>query len=163
VLNAGKKKYQRKDLPIALGTFKNFGPLTVNPDSIGKFLIVMYIPATRDGGKDFGAMFVVKDKLADGVEAPTRKDPTDPAKEAYWPMDQAALKLTPVAKGVLKVEAETSTPDFAKYRRRVDGDAWADGLPASWTLHAGSNSLEVAAVNKFGVQGEASRVVLDVK
>ena len=56
------------------------------------------------------------------------------------------------------------TPDFDKFRHRVDGGAWTDGPPsAQWKLHKGANALEAAAVNKFGVQGAVSLVKLEVK
>ena len=40
---------------------------------------------------------------------------------------------------------------------------WSDGAPKAWKLHAGANTLEVRAVNKFGLPGAISKVVLEMK
>jgi hypothetical protein len=117
-----------------------------------------------DGKADYGKMFITKDKLCEGVPYHTRTCPKDPATEPYWPMQQAALTLTPGAGTAIAVKADTMTPDFDKFRHRVDGGAWTDGPPPEeWKLHKGENTLEVQAINKFGVEGSVSKVALEMK
>jgi hypothetical protein len=158
-------KHTVADMPIDRGTHPGFGKLTLNGDSIGKFLYVAYVPTTPAGGPDYGKMFITKDKLCEGVDYHTRVCPKDPATEPYWPTQQAALTLAPAGgDGTLTVKTETLTPDFAKFRHRVDSGAWTDGpAPSEWKLHKGENTLEAQAVNKFGIEGAVSKVSLEVK
>ncbi len=149
------------DLPIDRGTHRGFGRLEINERSLGKFAILAYTPERPDGRPDYGKMFITRDRHAEGIEYHTRRNPTDPAVEPYFPVQQAALTFTVAGDARLAVRAETLTPDFAHFRHRLDGGAWTDGVPATWTLHAGTNTLEVAAVNQFGVAGRASKVVLE--
>jgi hypothetical protein len=108
-------------------------------------------------------MFITRDQYAQGITYHTRRNPEAPAVEPYFPIQQTEIVLTPARDGVLAVRLDTLTPDFASWRHRLDGGDWTDGAPAAWTLHAGANTLEVAAVNKFGVAGRASKVVLERK
>jgi hypothetical protein len=163
VIGAERERHTTADLPIVRATHKGFGNLGINGDSLGKFLYIAYQPTTRDGKPDYANMFITKDQLCEGVQYHTRKNPADPAHEPYWPMCQAALALTPSGDSKLDVAADTVTPDFADYRWRVDGGDWRQGPPGQWTLHEGSNSLEVVSVNKFGREGVPSKVVLEAK
>ena len=141
-----------------------FGKLTLNGDSLGKFLFVSYVPRAAAGGPDYGKMFITKDKLCEGVEYDTRICPKDPATDPYWPVQQAALRLAPGAGMAITVKADTMTPDFDKFRHRLDGGAWKDGPPPKeWNLHKGENTLEVQAVNKFGIEGAVGKVALEMK
>jgi len=58
------------------------------------------------------------------------------------------------------VSVKTLTPNFANYRYRINEGKWVDGEPGIWKLKKGKNTLEVKAVNAFGVEGVPSRVVL---
>jgi heavy metal-binding protein/transglutaminase superfamily protein len=150
------------DMPISRGTHKGFGTLKLKPESIGKFLFVSYTPIKADGRPDYGKMFITKDKLCEGVKYHTRRNPEKPAEEPYFPVQQAAIWTLPWQGSKVKVWATTLTPDFKTFRHRIDGKAWADGAPKEWTLHDGENLLEVISVNKFGIQGAPSKVVIDV-
>ena len=173
VIGKEGRKHTVADMPIKRGTHAGFGTLALNENSLGKFLYVSYMPATIDGKPDYGKMFITKDKLCEGVDYHTRTCPKDPATEPYWPMQQAALTLTLGAGMSVAVKADTMTPDFDKFRHRVDGGStsalpqggkWTDGPPpADWKLHKGENTLEVQAVNKFGVEGAVSKVSLELK
>ena len=151
------------DLPIARGTHPGFGTLRINDRSLGKFAILAYTPDNPDGTPDYGKMFITRDRYAEGIEFHTRRNPTDPAVEPYFPVQQTAIELTVAGDGVLAVRTDTLTPDFAGWRHRLDGGAWADGAPSSWALHGGTNTLEIAAVNKFGIVGRPSKVVLECR
>ena len=164
VIGNNAERRRTADMPIKRETHAGFGTLELNANSLGKFLYVAYTPATVDGKPDYGKMFITKDKLCEGVPYHTRTCPKDPATEPYWPMQQAALTLTPAAGAAIAVKAETMTPDFDKFRHRVDGGAWMDGPPpGEWKLHKGENTLEVQAVNKFGVEGAVSKAGLELK
>jgi hypothetical protein len=158
------QKHKPSEMPIKRETHRGFGTLELNANSLGKFLYVGYVPVTIDGQSDYGQMFITRDKLCEGVPYHTRICPKDPATEPYWPMQQAALTLTPGAEAAIAVKAEAMTPDFDKFRHRVDGGAWTDGPPpAEWKLHKGENTLEVQSVNKFGVEGAVSKAAFDMK
>ena len=163
VIGPARERHPVSDLPIDRAYHKGFGMLGINDRSIGKFLYIAYTPKTADGGPDYGRMFITKDALCEGLSYHTRKCPDDPAREPYWPMCQADLKLAVADGAKLKVTVDTFTPDFAGYRSRVDGGDWREGALESWGLHAGTNSLEVVAVNEFGLTGLPSKVVLDVQ
>ncbi|MBN2584213.1 MAG: right-handed parallel beta-helix repeat-containing protein [Planctomycetes bacterium] len=164
VVGKEAEKHTTPDMPINRGTHAGFGTLTLNDRSLGKFLYVAYIPASNDGKRNYGTMFITKDGLCEGVTYHERICPQDPSAEPYWPMQQAALTLTPSAGTTILVKADTMTPDFAMFRHRIDGGVWVDGPPpAEWNLHKGGNTLEVRAVNRFGVEGAVSTVALQMK
>jgi len=163
VIGAERERHPVTDLPIDRAYHEGFGMLGINDRSIGKFLYIAYTPSQPDGGPDYGQMFITKDKLCEGVPYHTRKCPDDPAREPYWPMCQADLKLAPAGDMKLKVTVDTFTPDFAGYRWRVDNGDWQEGTPDVWDLHVGTNSLEVVSVNEFGCTGLPSKVVLEVQ
>jgi hypothetical protein len=84
---------------------------------------------------------------------------TDP-RDAYYPINQAAVALVPDGDS-LKVTLGTMTPNFKEFRVRIDGGEWKATDPAFvWKVHDGENRLEAVSVNKFGVEGPASTVVL---
>jgi len=163
------KTYSTGDMPIERGTHKGFGTLKLKPESLGKFLYLAYTPTTADGSPDYGKMFITKDELCEGVTYHARKNPADPELEPYWPMQQAAIHLERRGGVNLEFTLKTLTPDFETFRYRIDGKAWADcgeGTdlePNGWRLHGGTNSLEVKAVNMFGIEGRPSKVVLEVE
>ena len=164
VVGKEAERHTTADMPIKRETHAGFGTLTLNRNSLGKFLYVDYIPASIDGKPDYDKMFITKDKLCEGVEYHTRTCPKDPAAEPYWPMQQAALTLAPGVGTAITVKADTMTPDFDKFRHRLDGRAWTDGPPpGEWKLHKGENTLEVQAINKFGVEGAVSKVALEMR
>ncbi|MFW6146081.1 MAG: transglutaminase-like domain-containing protein [Planctomycetota bacterium] len=151
------------DLPIARGTHPGFGTLRINERSLGKFAILAYTPETPDGTPDYGKMFITRDQYAEGIKFHTRRNPTDPAVEPYFPVQQTAIDLASAGDGVLSVRADTLMPDHAGWRHRLDGGRWTEGVPSTWALHAGTNTLEIAAANKFGIVGRPSKVVLERK
>jgi hypothetical protein len=164
VIGKEGQKHKTSEMPIKRETHRGFGTLELNANSLGKFLYLGYVPVSIDGRSDYGKMFITKDKLCEGVPYHNRICPRDPATEPYWPMQQAALTLMPGPEAGITVKAETMTPDFDKFRHRVDGGAWTDGPPpAEWKLHQGENTLEVQPVNKFGVEGAISKAAFDMK
>lgn len=176
VIGKERKKYKKSDMPIFRATHAGFGDLALGPRSIDKLALMGMIPNTNlmDAGPDYAKMFILKDdELSRGVSWHKRDNPKNPAVEPYFPLGQADLKLEPVAgpstssgqerPAAVKVTVSTMTPNFAGYRWRLDGQAWTEGEPGTWTLHKGTNTLEVKSVNRFGVEGRPSKVVLEVK
>ena len=65
--------------------------------------------------------------------------------------------------GVLEIDVETATPNFAHFQVRTDGGGdgeWEEAAegPLTWMLHAGENELEVRGVNAFGRPGRTARL-----
>ena len=83
-------------------------------------------------------------------------------KDAYYPINQAAMALVREG-GAVKVTLGTLTPNFKEFRVRLDGGEWKTSEPTfTWAVKAGKNRLEAMSVNRFGVEGAISTVVLDV-
>jgi hypothetical protein len=191
VVGEGGKHYKLSDLPLRLphpGSTGNF-PLEARTFDVYGHLFFETSTCPMDApseAKDRPA-FIVKDALCDGVKWHTRDNPKDPAHEPYFPLGQAALKLEPIAGAEnLALQVDTMTPNFFNYHVRIDGERWMDALAGpsiprasavasagetakrgprhegTWALHAGTNTLEFVAVNKFGVEGTPSKVVLEV-
>ncbi len=162
VLGADRKRYTRKDFPVFIAKHAGFGDLKLDVDCFDTYAFLGYVPNTNlmDAGPDYGRMFITKDAICDGTKWHVRKNPKDPAHEPYFPIQQAALTLTPAKQGLaLDVAIKTLTPNFKGYRVRVDGKVWAEGSAAfAWPLHEGANTLEAISVNTSGVEGAVSRV-----
>lgn len=173
VMGAERKKYTRKDMPILRAKHAGFGDLSLDTRTMDKYAFLGYIPNTNlmDAGMDWGKMFIVRDALTEGVSWHNRDNPKNPGVDAYFPINQAALTITAAgaaeaeaAEGVtLAVSAATMSPNFLTFRYRYDEGEWTEGKVTGWKLHAGSNTLEVQAVNRFGVGGPVSKVALEVK
>lgn len=156
-----REKYSISDLPVFIKYHEGFGRLDVNTRSLDKLAIISYIPNLNlmDAGPDYGNMFITRDAYAEGIVYHTRKNPEDPARDPYFPINQAALTLTPLDKQSIRVRIRTITPNFKTFKVRLDGITWTDtGGSLVWDLHAGKNSLEAVSVNKYGVQGPVSQV-----
>lgn len=85
------------------------------------------------------------------------------ARDLYWTLDQASLRLEtdPAAPAVVNVEFGQSMPFFARYAVEVDGARVAvDANPWRWRLHEGVNRLAVRPVDEFGATGAGSSVTL---
>jgi len=104
--------------------------------------------------------FSIKDDFAKGDYHPNDLLTTNPAVDPYFPINQAALALVPEGESI-KVTLGTMTPNFKEFRIRLDGGEWKATEPAFvWKIHDGENRLEAVSVNKFGVEGPVSTVVL---
>lgn len=163
VIGKERKPYRKSDLPIFLGRFAGFGDLTVPVDELDKYGFIAYIPNTdlMDTGLDYANMFIVKDRLCDGTRWHTRTVPPNPAVDPYFPINQAALTVTPEP-GQVRVTLQTMTPNFKAYQARIDSGAWTSSeTPILWRTHPGLNRLEVRTVNQFGVNGPVSSVEVE--
>jgi hypothetical protein len=162
VVGTERKKYKKSDLPIVLGSFPKFGDLTVDPDEPDKYGFIGFVPNTNlmDAAFDYAKMFIIKDKLCDGTKWHERVYPKDAAIDPYFPINQAALTLT-VESAKLKVSVKTMTPNFKEYQVRFDGGVWKSTADIfAWELHAGTNRLEIKAVNQFGIDGPVSTTII---
>ncbi len=139
------------------------GDLTVPADELCKYGFMGYIPNTdlMDSGPDCGRMFIVKDKLCEGTRWHTRRNPANPAVDPYFPINQVAVSLAPEQDKV-RVTLRTMTPNFQTYEARIDGGSWTrTDSSLFWSIHAGSNRMEIRTVNQFGVEGSASIVEVE--
>jgi hypothetical protein len=164
VIGKERRRYRKSDLPIFLKHFAGFGDLAIYPDELDKYGFTAYIPNTdlMDSGFDYAGMFIVQDQLCEGTKWHVRTVPANPATDPYFPIGQAALRLTPDA-GKIRVQLQTLTPNFERYEVRLDGGGWRPaGDEFDWPVHAGENRLEARTRNKFGITGPISTAVVDV-
>ena len=80
----------------------------------------------------------------------------------HWSLNQAELHPHLTEKGgEVRVDVATETPNFSHFLVRSNDGEWRE-RPASfaWRLRRGRNELEVKPVNKFNVEGKASRLVV---
>lgn len=166
VVGKEKSRHKKRDLPVFLERFPDFGDLTIDPDELDKYGFIGYIPNTNvmDAGNDYGQMFIVKDQLCAGTKWHERVLPAHPEGDPYFPINQAAMELEP-ATDHIEVALQTFTPNFRGFELRRDGEAaWRpSGGKICWSVHPGANRLEARAVNQFGVAGPASFVEVKVE
>jgi hypothetical protein len=88
---------------------------------------------------------------------------TSHARDFYWTINQAQIFLSATAKPAeLEVQLDTVTPNFAGYKVRIDGGEWRDSGPEfTWTLHAGTNTIEAKPTNAFQLDGIISTVKIE--
>lgn len=160
VIGAEQKRHTVKDLPINLGNF------SLRPNTFHKYAFLSYIPNTdlMDAGPDYEKMFISKDAICEGTKYHTRKNPADPAVEPYFPIHQAALELAPAQGSTLNVKIRTLTPNFKTFLVKIDAGDWRPSAETlSWPLHPGENTLVAKSVNRFGVEGPVSTVMLEMQ
>jgi hypothetical protein len=164
VLDKERKRYRTSDIPVFRGRYDGFGDLVLDGGALNVYAFIGYVPNTNlmDAGPDYGKMFITQDAICAGTKWHKRDVPADPATEPYFPINQAALTLTPEGAGV-RVALKTMTPNFETFLARVDGGEWKPvGEGFAWALKAGANRLEVKSVNRFGVEGPVSTAEVGV-
>jgi hypothetical protein len=158
VLDKDAKRYRKSDMPVFRGRYPGFGDLVLDPGATNVYAFIGYVPNTNllDSGPDYGGMFITKDQICDGTRWHQRVNPADPARNPYFPIDQAALTLTPDGPGIA-VGIQTLTPNFKTFMARIDQGDWKPTAEHfSWPIHAGANRLEVKSANLFGIDGPIS-------
>jgi hypothetical protein len=160
VVGKERRKYQKADLPIVLGSYQGFGNLTIDPDELDKYGFIGYIPNTNlmDAGEDYGKMFIVKDRLCAGTKWHVRDLPENPQSDPYFPINQASVTLS-LKKQKPWISVQTLTPNFDRFEMKANEAAW-QAVPAefAWQLRPGDNRITIRAVNKFRVPGPVSVV-----
>lgn len=165
VLDNGTKRYHKSDMPVFRGRYPGFGDLVLDPGATNVYAFIGYVPNTNllDAGPDYGKMFITKDSICDGTQWHERLNPADPAHDPYFPIDQAALTLTP-QDSVIDVAVKTLTPNFKTFMSRIDSGGWKPAAGEfTWPIHPGANRLEVKSVNLFGVDGPVSTAEMEVR
>jgi hypothetical protein len=158
VLDKDGKRYHKSDMPVFRGRYPGFGDLVLDPGATNVYGFIGYVPNTNllDAGPDYGGMFIIRDSICDGTKWHQRLNPADPAHDPYFPIDQAALTLTP-AGSAIDVSIKTMTPNFKTFMARTDAGQWKPVAGHfTWPVHAGANRLEVKSVNLFGIDGPVS-------
>ena len=101
-------------------------------------------------------MFIAKDQICNGTQWHQRINPADPARDPYFPINQANLTLTPDGASI-RVTVKTLTPNFKTFLVSIDGGEWKPTSDKfTWTPRGGENRLQVKSVNLFGVEGPIS-------
>jgi len=165
VLGKDRKKYHKSDMPIFRGRFPGFGDLSLDGGAVNPYAFIGWVPNTdlMDAGPDYGRMYIFKDKLCDGTQWHIRDLPKNLATDAYFPLGQAAIALSPVGDH-LQADLKTLTPNFRAFLVRIDGGEWKPSHDTvAWRLHAGKNSFEAKTVNWFGVEGPVSTAEVETK
>ena len=88
---------------------------------------------------------------------------TDRWQDWESPLNRVELTLTEAdAAGALRVDADTVTPWWEAFEVRIDGGDWTSQIDSSWSwsLHEGSNRLQVRVRNQVGVRGPESLAVV---
>ena len=164
VLDKDRKRYHKSDMPVFRGRYEGFGDLVLDGGATNVYAFIGYVPNTNlmDAGSDWGHMFITEDHVCDGTQWHKRDIPADPAHDPYFPINQAALTLTP-DRHALRAEVKTLTPNFKTFMARMDGGEWKPvGDTFAWTPHSGANLIEVKSVNQFGVDGPVSTAEIKV-
>ena len=165
VLDKERKRYRKSDLPVFRGRYDGFGDLVLDGGALNVYAFIGYIPNTNlmDAGPDYGKMFITQDAIGAGTKWHKRDVPADPARDPYFPINQAALTLTP-DRSRLQVQIRTLTPNHMAYKVRVDGGDWQLANDHfGWTpRRPGVNRLEAKSVNMFGVEGPVSTAEVQV-
>ncbi len=166
VLDKERKRYRKSDLPVFRNRYPGFGDLVLDGGALNVYAFIGYVPNTNimDAGLNYGQMFITKDNVCDGTQWHKRMAPANPATDPYFPIDQAALTLTPNGQASVKVTLKTMTPNFRTYVAQIDGEQWKPvGDSFAWSLHSGRNQLLTKSVNQFGVDGPVSTAEIVVK
>jgi hypothetical protein len=84
-------------------------------------------------------------------------------RDFYWTINRVQVFLSATGTPAdVRVLLDTVTPNFAAYLVRFDGGDWKEsGLDFNWTLHSGTNTLEVKPVNTFQTEGVPSLIRLE--
>ncbi|MDB5356415.1 MAG: transglutaminase domain protein [Phycisphaerales bacterium] len=165
VMDKDRKRVHKSDMPVLRGRYAGFGDLVFDPGATDVYAFIGYVPNTDllDRGSDWGNMFITRDKICDGTQWHKRPSPADPARDPYFPINQAAVTLT-IEGPALRVRLKTLTPNFKTYLIRLDGGEWTDQRETfAWVPRNGANHLEIKTVNQFGVDGPISTVELEMK
>jgi hypothetical protein len=158
VLDKDRKRFKKTDMPVFRQRYAGFGDLSLDGGALNPYGFIGYIPNTNlmDAGLDYGNMFITQDKIVAGTKWHQRTIPADPAKDPYFPINQATLTLT--ANGpAIQVSIQTLTPNFKTFQSRIDSGEWKPcDATFNWRPHAGDNRLEVKSVNQYSIDGPIS-------
>ena len=160
VLDKDRKRYHKSDFPVFRGRYSGFGDLVLDGGATNVYAFIGYVPNTNlmDSGPDYGKMFITKDQICNGTQWHQRINPADPARDPYFPINQASLTLSPDGASI-RVTVKTLTPNFKTFLVSIDGGDWKPMTDKiTWTPRGGENRLQVKSVNQFGIDGPLSTV-----
>ncbi|MBW7998388.1 MAG: hypothetical protein FVQ81_17810 [Candidatus Glassbacteria bacterium] len=90
--------------------------------------------------------------------------PVEDIGDLHWTVGVVEAEITGVERGKIILALESRQPDFARFEVSFDGDDWEEvENPArlEWSLHMGLNGISLRALNKAGVSGPRTTVVLN--
>ncbi len=88
---------------------------------------------------------------------------TDNLNDLYWSLNQVVIKLESLVDGysTLNFGLETDTPDFSHFLMQIDRGNWnVQGDIYSWKLQEGDNCIRVRVVNRLGIEGSISKMIV---
>ena len=91
---------------------------------------------------------------------------TENIQDMYWSLNQTFINLECLEDdySTLKVDLETSTPNSSKFLVKTDKRDWQGYENSfSWPLKEGENTIQARAVNKSGIKGPISKIVVKYK
>jgi len=86
--------------------------------------------------------------------------------DMYWTLNQTIIGLECFGDNysTLKVNLETFTPGFSKFLVKIDDNDWQESRDSLlWPLREGQNTIQARAVNKLGVAGAISEIIIKYK
>lgn len=106
-------------------------------------------------------------RLMDRPGVPVRNSYwTENISDMYWPLNQTFIGLECLRDNysILQVSLKTFTPDFSKFLAKIGEEDWRERRNSfSWSLRDGKNTIRARAVNKLGIEGPVSRIVVKYK
>ncbi len=90
--------------------------------------------------------------------------PVENIENLHWTVGVVEAKITGVKRGKILLAIDTWQPDFARFEVSFNGDDWEevnnpDAL--EWNLGMGLNGISIRALNKAGVSGPRTTIVLN--
>jgi hypothetical protein len=90
-------------------------------------------------------------------------EPVEDLDKLHWTVGVVETRIAAVERGKIIFALDTFLPDFEKFEASVDGDEWErieNPDVFAWELHMGMNGLSLRAVNKAGVSGPPTTLVI---
>ena len=91
---------------------------------------------------------------------------TENIQDMYWNLNQTFINLECLGDNysTLKVSLKTFTPNFSKFLVKIDKREWQGCENSfSWPLKEGENTIQARAMNKSGIKGPISKIVVKYK
>lgn len=100
---------------------------------------------------------------ASPVESPEYGKTSCRSSDFYWTLNETLIDLEETEDwDTLSVTLETDTPNFDRYLIQFNDGGWeARPVRFPWKLRPGRSSIRAKSINRFGVEGPASEIILE--